>query len=84
MEKIIINIFMKAILEFNLHDPDDVINYRHAINASSMHSILWDIDMEFRKYLKYNDKISQDQHDILQQMRDYFWERMNHHHINLD
>jgi len=75
---------MKAILEFDLNDADDAIMHKCVINADSMRIALWEIDQELRKHLKYNDNLTQEQYDILQQIRDFFWDRINHHQINID
>lgn len=75
---------MKAILEFDLNDMEDADAHKKAINANAMISCLWEIDQKLRSHLKYNDAITQEQYDILQEIRDYLWERLIYHQINID
>jgi hypothetical protein len=42
---------MKAILEFNL--PEENIEFEMAVNASKMHSVLWQMDQWLRAQYKY-------------------------------
>ena len=43
----------KAILEYDLSDPDDANDYRIVSQADAMHSALWEFDQLLRKLHKY-------------------------------
>lgn len=45
---------MKATLEFDL--PDERVEHRHAVNATDMAALLWDMDSELRMFLKHGNK----------------------------
>ena len=46
---------MKAILEFDLEDPDDKRNHWLAINGHKAFHVLQELDNELRNTLKYRD-----------------------------
>lgn len=57
---------MKTILEFNL--PEDKPDLDLALQASSMHRALWDMEHEvFRKAVKYNASSNEKLQELLQQ-----------------
>ena len=43
----------KAILKYDLSDPDDAVEYRTASKARDMSSVLWDFDQWLRQLHKY-------------------------------
>lgn len=46
---------MKAILEFDLNDPDDRIAHQKAINGESAHLALWEFARLLRQRMKHGD-----------------------------
>lgn len=44
---------MKAIIEFDLNDQDDLQSYNLCNNASSMFTCLWQFDQKLRSMYKY-------------------------------
>lgn len=57
---------MKTILEFNL--PEDKPDLDLALQAPSMHSVLWDMEYEvFRKVVKYEASSNEKLQELLQQ-----------------
>lgn len=52
---------MKAILEFNL--PEEKSEFKLASNANDLYCVLWDLDNELRRLLKYNEQKHND--DVL-------------------
>lgn len=44
---------MKAIIEFNLDDQDDLDSYNMCNSASKMHSAIWQFDQKLRSMYKY-------------------------------
>lgn len=75
---------MKAILEFNL--PEDNVEYELASKASSMHSVLWDMDQWLRAQYKYmsDEEYSEDKYEAYELAREKLNELMNENNVNLD
>jgi hypothetical protein len=74
----------KAILEFNLADPDDATDYIRANKALDMAIALWDIDQYLRAETKYNEELTQDAYDALVTAREKFYQILNERNINMD
>lgn len=63
---------MKAILEFNL--PEDAHEYNLMNKAVDMSVILHEFDQYLRGRLKYEDNMSVEVYDALQDARDKLWD----------
>jgi hypothetical protein len=61
------NIFMKAILEFNLPDDEDM--FRLANNGASAHFALAEIKEYLRQKIKYSE-LTEEQYNIYEDLRD--------------
>ena len=72
---------MKATLEFNL--PDDQHEFDLAVQGGKMYSALWDISQDLRKLWKY-EELSEEEWNMVERIRDKFYEILNEHQINLD
>jgi len=46
---------MKAILEFNLDDPEDSQNHLRCIHATNMASFIWELKHNFWRKWKHDD-----------------------------
>lgn len=44
---------MKAILKFDLNDPEDAAAHRRALNATAAYNVLWDLDQWIRSSTKH-------------------------------
>jgi|SanBayMetagenome_1026888.scaffolds.fasta_scaffold71240_1 hypothetical protein len=44
---------MKAIIEFDLNDQDDLHSYNLCNNAANLHTCLWQFDQKLRSMYKY-------------------------------
>jgi hypothetical protein len=75
---------MKATLEFNL--PEDHIEFEMAVNASKMHSVLWEMDQWLRQQYKYmpDSEYSQDKYDTFEKCREHLRELMMENNVNFD
>ena len=75
---------MKAKLEFNL--PEDHEEYELASKASSMYSVLWDMDQWLRAQYKYmpDKEYSEDKYETYEKCRELLRELMFKNNINLD
>lgn len=59
---------MEATLKYNL--PEEQTDFESAINGVKWSSLAWELDQYLRSQLKYNDRLSEEQHDVLQETRD--------------
>jgi hypothetical protein len=75
---------MKAILKFKL--PEDSVEYELASKASSMHSVLWDMDQWLRAQYKYmaDEEYSKDKYEAYEKCRGHLRDLMFENNINLD
>lgn len=74
---------MKAILEFNL--PEDHKYFELANNSSKLSSILYNLDKELRRKIKYeSDVLPKDKLDVYEEVRKYLHQLMNENNIDLD
>ncbi len=75
---------MKATLEFDLNEQEDIIAHKRATKALDMALVLWDIDHYLRTQVKYNEVLTQEAHDAFESAREKFYEILNDHNINID
>jgi hypothetical protein len=76
----------KAILEFDLNDPDDSMAHLRAVKSLDLALVLWEVvhntkkgfqhDIEYKKF--------EDQYDVLDAVYARIWEEMSERGINLD
>ena len=75
----------KAILEFDLTDPDDRNEHKRAIKSLDLCLVLWDMDQYLRSQTKYApDSMSDEVYDALDKAREEFYRIMNEHNVSLD
>jgi hypothetical protein len=72
---------MKAKLTFNL--PDDQDEFDNAINGSKAHLALWQISQNIRAIWKHGD-LNDSQYEVVNRIRDEFFEVIHEHGIKLD
>ena len=75
---------MKAILEFNLDEPDDKEQFTVASNAVNFYMALYDFDQQMRSWVKYGSHDFTDIDDALYDVREKLWEFMDDNHVNFD
>lgn len=64
---------MKAILEFDL--PEDNSEFRNAVNANGMFSVLWDLDQHLRSKIKHGD-LPSGEYRAYEDVREYLRDAM--------
>ena len=72
---------MKAKIIFNL--PEDQAEFDFATQGSTMYSALWDISQELRTLWKY-EELKQEEWDMVERIRNKFFEILENHQIKLD
>lgn len=68
---------MKAILEFDLNDQDDLHSYNLCNNAANLHTCLWQFDQKLRSMYKYEGV------EGAENYRDLLYEYLNEYNIKL-
>lgn len=72
---------MKAKLTFDL--PEDKYEWENAMRADAMFCALWDLSQELRTLWKY-EELSEEEWNMVERIRDKFYEILSDHNINLD
>lgn len=73
----------KVILKFKL--DEELNDFKLAVNAKEIMSVLWEVDQELRNRTKYpSDSTSQETIDVLISMRDFLRESMSENGISFD
>lgn len=76
---------MKAILEFNLDEPDDKEAHMRAVKSLNIMLALWEYEKYLRGQLKYNEEgLTSEQYDVLDKARSKFYEILNENNISFD
>ena len=76
---------MKAVLEFDLHDPEDKREHQRMLKSMDMHLALWDISQELRSKIKYaSDSMSEDEYKAWGQAQEMFYRIINDYTIDLE
>jgi hypothetical protein len=74
----------KAILEFDLNDPDDRMEYMRCNKSLNMALALWEITHTTKKGLGYSmEGKNMDQYETLEFVFERIYEIINDHTINL-
>lgn len=73
----------KVIFKFNL--DEELNDFKLAVNAKEIMSVLWELDQELRTKTKYSsDSTSQETVDALISIRDFLRESMSEKGISFD
>ena len=76
---------MKAIIEFDLNEPDDIEAHKRFTNLNDVYIALWEFDQEMRNQIKYNSQdYNGEQLDALDKLREKFYQIMNDNQIKID
>jgi len=76
---------MKAIIEFDLNEPDDIEAHKRFTNINEVYIALWEFREEMRKQIKYNsENYTGEQIDAIDKLREKFFEILNDNNIKID
>jgi hypothetical protein len=76
---------MKAILEFDLLDPEDRIEHQRMLKSTDLQVALWDISQVLRSKVKYApDDMSVDTYRAYEEIQEMFYDIINQHKIDLE
>ena len=73
----------KAILEFDLNDPDDTQAHLRCVKSLDLVLFIFKIEGELRSKLKHGN-LTDVEYAILDKFRENFYEEMNERGINID
>ncbi len=71
----------KAILEFDLNDPEDMDLHKKVLTARNVYSVLWDYDQWLRGIIKYEER---EKHPSMEEVREKFHELLDQHEVTLE
>lgn len=75
----------KAILEFDLNEPDDREEHKRMLKSLDIMLVLWDYDNYLRGQLKYNeDGLTDQQYEVLEKARKEFYDILNKRGVSFD
>ena len=75
----------KAILEYDLTDPEDRLEHLRAIKATDMAFVIWDFIYNSKKGMEYQiDEYKYDAYTVLDNMLEIFAEKLDEHGIVID
>ena len=76
----------KAIMEFDLNDPDDQMAHLRAIKSLDMALVLWEMAYNAKKRIQYQIEGSniENPYEAVDKVFEKLWEELNEHGINLD
>jgi len=77
---------MKAILEFNLDDKEDLMAHKRAVKSLDMACVLFDIKFNLKRRIEHyiEDNKPQNNHMLLEQMFEEINNEFDEHNINID
>lgn len=73
---------MKAVLEFDL--PEEQSNFENAVDGWKWKHFAWQLDQHLRSNIKYNDKLTEEQHNVYADIRKHLYELLNEDGLILD
>lgn len=76
---------MKAILEFDLNDPDDSMAHRRAVMSTQLAICIWDIKEGIRTKMKYeSDTMAENEYQVWEQINEIVFSALEGNGIVLD
>ena len=75
----------KAIIEFDLNDPDDNMAHMRAVKSLDMALVLWEMAYNTKKGMHNDIEFNKlDAYDAIDKVFQILWDQMNERGINLD
>ena len=71
-------------LQTGLENNDNEVKFKRMLKADEAFSALWDIKVELRRIWKYEENMSDETFKKVEEIREYFFEILDDHDINLD
>jgi DNA polymerase I-like protein with 3'-5' exonuclease and polymerase domains len=75
----------KAILEYDLNDPDDTMAHMRAVKSLDMALVLWEMAYNVKKLIQSQaENENLDSYDAIEKVFEKFWEQMEERGIKID
>lgn len=75
----------KAILEYDLNDPDDTMAHFRAVKSLDIALALWDMMYNTKKSIEWDiEQNNLSAYDAVDKVYEKLWAHLNDHGINLD
>lgn len=74
----------KAILEFDLGDPDDRSTHERMLKSLDLSLVLWNFDQYLRGKLKHDSTLSDDAYSALEEAREKLYSLLQDSNLDLD
>jgi len=74
---------MKAILEFDLDNPDDMRNYKLCNNAQDMNLFIYELGQKLRSWDKYGCPFKTPE-EAIEATREEYYSLLNYYNVELD
>lgn len=76
----------KAILEYDLNDPDDQMAHLRAVKALDMALVLWEMAYNTKKGICYQIEFQEikDPYEVVDAIMDKLRDEMSEHGVNID
>ena len=75
----------KAILEYNINDPDDLMAHKRAIKSDDMAFAIWDIVHNIKKKLEWSlEEKEFDKYETLELVFENIHEVLNDHNVDIE
>lgn len=74
---------MKAVLKFDLDNPDDKLAHRRCVQALDLCLTLYNITEVLRKYRKHVD-LNEEQYKLFEKLDEEIFEVINRYNIDMD
>lgn len=74
---------MKATLEFDLNEPDDVMAHKRCVKSMELTMTVYDILAAIRSKLKYGE-LTDEQYDALEKLQTEVVSILEEHSVNVD
>lgn len=72
---------MKVTIEFNDDEKEDL---QTALDGYKWKLLVWDLNQKLRSYLKYDEKITEEQYEIVEKIKNDLYELLDDYNLNLD
>ena len=75
----------KAVLKYDLSDPDDRIEHLRALKSTDMAQVIWDFVYNSKKGMEYQiEEYKYDAYTVLDKMLEIFGDSLDEHGIVID
>ena len=75
---------MKATITFDLNDPDDKEKHKLFTHIDTITFIIWQLDEDMRRIVKYDETKSEEYKQAVNDMRDMLHHHLTNHSLSIE